>query len=453
MVIIGGGITGLAAAHTLARTRPEIAVTLLEARDRLGGVILTEEEDAFLLEGGPDSFLARKQEANDFWREVGVEGDLLPAQDIHGRVRILRDGRLRLLPDSFNLGMPSDVRSVLAASLISIPGKLRLALERFVPRRRDPSDESLADFFRRRLGREAYERIGEPLLGGIHAADAERLSLSAAFPDLYAMEGEHGSITRALKARRISNEGERGLRFVTHRGGMGKIVQAIESHLGGIEVRTGVACKEIQGKAPPFRVIPENGDALEADALIIATPAHAAARILKETCPPLCSLLNQIAYVSTAAVYLACHEKALKRPLEGYGFLVPRTEGKTINACTFVSNKFIGRAPEDRILLRAFVGGALDPDVIQWPGERLVRRVRDELKEIVGLEGEPIWSRVYRWENALPQYNLGHRDRVHAIDKLVKGIPGLVLAGAAYKGTGIPDCIISGRLAAKRASR
>lgn len=456
VVIIGGGITGLTAAHTIAREGDGISIVLMEARDRLGGVILTEREKPFLLDGGPDSFLARKPEALDLCREVGVEDSLLPTRNIPNKVRVLRDGRLDVLPDAFLLGVPADVRSILCTSLLSFRGKLRLGVERFIAPRTDGGDETVAGFCLRRMGKEAYERIGEPLLGGIHAGDAEALSLPSTFPDLHAMETDHGSITRALKARRRqaakkSGKPGRRLGFITLEGGLGDLTRALERSLGEADVRTRSKAREVQGEGAPYRVILKDGEPVEADAVIVATPAHAAAALMGKGRSALARELGGIPYVSSAVVFLAYPRSAAGKIPDSYGFLVPRTENRKIGGCTFVSNKFPGRAPEEMILLRAFVGGALQEDLAGRSEGELIGLVQSELRDILGVSGSPTLSRAYKWDKAMVQYNLGHRDRIYRIEKLVAKSPGLFLAGAAYHGSGIPDCIASGRQTARAA--
>ena len=454
VVIIGGGITGLAAAHTVLREGTGHDITLLEAKDRLGGTILTEREKPFLLDGGPDSFLAVKPDAVELCKEVGIDGDLIPTTEIPDRVRILVGGRLRVLPDSFLLGLPASPLAILKTSLLSIRGKLRLALERFVPARREGGDESLADFFRRRLGREACERFAEPLFGGIHSGDPEALSIAATFPEFRRMELDHGSITRALKARQQAAHGSRPRAgFLTLRGGMGDLVKALAERLEGVDVRRGAEVTEVKGERPPYQVILKGGDPMGADALILATPSHGAARIFSRTWPDLSLALARIPYVTTAVVFLAYLRSPELQLPKAHGFLVPRTEGRPINACTFVSSKFPGRSPEEQILIRAYLGGADREDVAAMPDGKLTILVQNELEAILGIKDRPEMTRVYRWEKAMPQYNLGHRDRVYAVEKLLAGAPGLFVAGAAYHGSGIPNCIQSGREAARQAMK
>ena len=466
VAVIGGGIAGLAAAYTLVTEGPGAEITLVEARPRLGGVILTERHDDFLIDGGPDSFLARKPGALELCEELGLSDELLPAAEMRNKVRILREGKMELLPDGFLLGIPPDARSLLESTLLTMRGKMRMAMEPFVARREEETEESVADFWRRRLGDEAYERIGEPLLGGIHASDTERLSLHATFPDIAAMERKHGSLTRALRKRPKGvapgggNPGDgnpggaakRPQGFVSLKGGMGDLVAVLEETIrGGAEVHLGERIAVVEGHETPYRIVFEGGDAIEVDALVMAAPAHAAAAVFRESHPALGEALARIPYVSSSVVYLAYPRSAFDRMPGGYGFLIPRTEKRRIIAATFVSSKFAGRAPDDVLLVRAFVGGALNEELASLSEPNLIRLAIEELAEVLGIEARPSWVKTYFWEKAMAQYNVGHLARVEAIDHEVAGLPGLILAGAGYRGSGIPDCIRSGRAAAREA--
>lgn len=444
ITVIGGGITGLAAAHALVGMGMGDRTVLLEGRDRLGGTILTERHEGFILDGGPDSFLARKREGIDLCKDLSLGDQILPAAEIPDRVRILRGGRLEILPDTFLLGIPGDMGSLIRTRLLTVPGKLRLAMEPFISPPADEKEESVASFWTRRMGKEAYARIGEPLLGGIHASDTEVLSLHATFPELAAMERKHGSLTRAMR-NRPRPSGKKPAGFVSLRGGMGDLVDALSSSLESIDVRTGSSVLEIRGETPPYEMVMETGESLRTDGIILAAPAHAASRMFAASHPDLSTALAAIPYVSTSVVFLAYPRSDCPDLPDGYGFLVPRTEGRKIIGSTFVSRKFPGRSPDDQVLIRVFVGGALNEDLATLPEEDLQALVIDEIREIIGISAIPSWTRTYIWEKSMPQYNLGHRERVAAIEKP----PGIHLAGAAYHGSGIPDCIRQGREAAR----
>lgn len=452
IVIVGAGIAGLAAAHGLRKERGGSGITLIEGRDRLGGVIVTEREGPFLLDGGPDSFLGLKRGGIELCRELGLEDDLVPAAEIPARVRILVNGRLEVMPDSFILGVPLDLKTFLRTSLLTAGGKVRMAMEPFLPARSE-GEESVAGFWRRRMGREAYERIAEPLIGAIHAGDTERLSLPANFPELAAMESNHGSLTKALRSRRGRRGEQRDRRlmgFVSLRGGMGDLVGALERSIEGVEIRLGDAVQAVAGAGAPYRIHLAGGEVLEADVVLFASPAHVTAAIVEGDRPALAEALRAVPYVTTAVIFLAYRRSAFAEPPPGYGFLIPRTEGRKLIACTVVSNKFPGRAPDDRVLLRTFVGGALQEEVAFLPEDEIVALAAREVAEILPVREPPVWSRLYRWEKAIPQYNLGHRGRVDAIEEELLRSPGLHVTGSAYHGSGIPDCIRYAREAVER---
>lgn len=411
VVIIGGGITGLATAYFLARAGIHAAV--LEAGDRPGGVIRTERVDGYLIEGGPDSLLAAKPWGAELCRDLGIE--LTPVRS--GPVYVLARGRLEPLPPGMMLTVPARIGPFLRSPLISPLGKLRMAMDLVLPRG-PRGDESLGAFVERRLGREARERIAEPLMAGIYLADADQLSLEATFPRLIEMERESRSLM--LAARRLRPGG--GAIFEAPREGMGQIVEALASR---VEVRCSqrVMCIE-----PGFQIHTER-ESIAADAVVVATPAHAAAAMLGPAFGQLGELLGAIPYVSSTNVSLAFRHA---RVPAGTGFVVPRGEGRRIVACTWSSQKFDGRAPDGHLLLRCFM-----------VGEGTIETARDEVRDILGINEEPVAARRFFWPAANPIYQVGHLERVRRLEASLPA--GLHLAGSAYHGVGVPDCIRDAR--------
>jgi protoporphyrinogen/coproporphyrinogen III oxidase len=459
LVVVGGGITGLAAAYRafeLARARGiTLELTLLEARDRLGGTIATERTGGFLVEAGPDSFLSEKPWALALCRRLGVEERLTRTDDRYRRVFVWRAGRLHPLPGGWELLAPTRLAPFLASGLFSWPGKLRMALDLLLPRG-IADDESLGSFVRRRLGREALDRVAQPLVAGIYTADPDDLSLAATMPRFAELERRERSIILALwrAGRRAPQAGTSGARwslFVTLKDGMEDLIAALAERLqpGVVLLKHRVVGLERRGDR--WRVATTEGADLDADRVIVATESHAAARMLRYVDPTLATLLAEIPYASSATVTLGYRRTDVPHPLDGFGFVVPRTEGRALLACTFASVKYPGRAPEGDALLRGFVGGALDEAVLEVDDAALVGRVRDELRQALGITAAPTLARVFRWPKAMPQYRVGHLARVETIERLVAALHGLDLAGGAYRGVGIADCVRSAEAAAERA--
>ena len=464
VLVVGGGITGLACAYELqhrARSaeRP-LRITLLEKAERLGGCILTERPDGFIVEGGPDCFLAEKPWARELCAELGIDGHLIGTSPASRRVYVLSDGRLHPLPEGFILLVPTTVWPFVTSSLFSWPAKLRMAMELFVRPRRDVEDENLGSFVRRRLGREVLDKIAEPLVAGIHAGDPETMSLRATFPRLLDLERDYGSLIRGMLARKrqmqagggaLHASGRPASMFLTLAGGLGDMVERLAEALKDVEVRLGTGVEALSPLGSGgWRVSVAGGEPLEADAVVLAVPSWQAARLLARADKPLAELLETIPWVSSATVTSAWERAAVGHPLDGSGFVVPRSEGRSITACTWSSVKFEGRAPEGRVLLRAFVGGAKQEALLELPDEEIAGMVRSDLGEILGLTGEPLFVKIYRWPRAMAQYTMGHLERVAAIEAARGRHPGLVLAGSSYRGVGIPDCIRQGRQAALR---
>ncbi len=463
IVVVGGGIAGLAAAHRLIEaTReagPPLALTLLDAADRLGGTIATERIDGFLVERGPDSFISEKPWALALAERLGLGPRLRRTDDRHRRTYVLHGGRLHPLPDGFLLLAPARLWPMVTSRLFSWRGKARMALDLVLPRRPADGDESLAAFVTRRLGREALERVAEPLVAGIYTADPARLSLAATMPRFLALEREHRSLILALRrqagAREVAGaSGARWSLFVTFAGGMGELVGALAARLPPGTVRLAAPVTEITRGAPheaaAWRVGLADGTGLPADGVALAGPAPRMAGLVRGVDPELARLLGGIAYASSATVALGYPRTAVRHPLDAFGFVVPRREGRAVLACTFSSVKYPGRAPDGFVLLRAFLGGALGAEVLEEDDPALARRAADELAALLGIDGEPVLTRVARHPAAMPQYAVGHLDRVAALDARLGALPGLAVAGAAYHGVGIADCVRSGEASAER---
>ena len=459
LVVVGGGITGLAAAHRaveLARQRSlALDLTLIEARDRLGGTIATERMGGFLVEAGPDSFLSEKPWALALCKRLGVEDRLTRTDDRFRKVYVWHAGRLHPLPDGFQLLGPTRLAPFLRSPLFSWPGKLRMALDLVLPRG-GADDESLGAFVRRRLGREALERVAQPLVAGIYTADPDDLSLAATLPRFLELEKRERSILLALwrAARTAPQPGTSGARwslFVTFKEGMEELVATLAARLpvGAALVKHPVTGVERRGEA--WRVDIDASGPMAADRVILATETHVAARLLRYVDPSLATLLGEIPYASSATISLGYRHADVPHALDGFGFVVPRVEGRALLACTFSSVKYPGRAPAGHVLLRCFVGGALDERILELDDASLARRARDELGQALGIKAEPVLTRLFRWPAAMPQYHVGHLARVETIERRLAGLPGLRLAGGAYRGVGIADCIRAGEDAAERA--
>ncbi len=461
IVIIGGGITGLSTAYYLqkeaANTGRRASYTLIEREGRLGGKIQTEHVDGFVIEGGPDSFLAQKPWATQLAREIGLGDRLIGTNDDQRKVFVLHKGRLVPLPDGVMLIVPTRFMPFALSPLISPLGKLRMAMDLFIPPKRDGEDETLADFIRRRLGAEALDKIAEPLMSGIHNAESERQSILATFPRFRAIEEKYGSLIRGMLAARRQRPGPpaNGSRptsaFLTLRDGIGELVGALERALDGGTLLTGRSVEGIEyhpDASSPYRILLSGGEVLSADAVVLTTPAYVAASLVEPLAPKLAAGLRAIRYVSTGTISLAYRREEFSHPLDGFGFVIPKSENRRINACTWTSTKFRHRAPDDHVLLRVFVGGSRHPEVVDLPDDALLDLVREELRDIMHVTARPVLTRIYRWHQANPQYDVGHLERVAQLEAQCP--PGMYLTGSAYRGVGIPDCVRQGQETATR---
>jgi oxygen-dependent protoporphyrinogen oxidase len=459
LVVIGGGIAGLAAAHRaveLARERGlALDLTLLEARDRLGGTIASERIDGFLVEAGPDSFLSEKPWALALCRRLGIEDRLVRTDDRFRKVFVWYRGRLHPLPEGFQLLAPTAIRPFVTSSLFSLSGKLRMALDLVLPRG-GGEDESLGAFVRRRLGAEALERVAQPLVAGIYTADPDELSLTATMPRFVELERTERSIILGLRraGRRTPLPGTSGARwslFVTFAGGMEELIDTLAARLPGGAAVTKQRVTALERAGAGWRAVTADGGRFEADRVIVATEAHATARLARYLDPALATLLEEIPYASAATVSLGYRRADVPHALDGFGFVVPRGERRALLAGTFSSVKYPGRAPEGHVLIRGFLGGMLNVTMLAEDDAALVARARAELRQALGIAAEPVLTRLSRWPASMPQYHVGHLARVETIERLVTGLPGLALAGAAYRGVGIADCVRSGETAAEHA--
>jgi len=467
VVVVGGGIAGLTAALELAENgRP---VTVVEADGRFGGKIATSRVDGLVVEAGADSFLAGKPAGLALCGRLGIADRLVNSQPDDRRTFVWSRGRLRELPEGLILGSPARAWSLLRSGLLSPVGAARLVADVAVPRRKPAAgdgpdragtaEETVAGFFTRRLGPEAYTRVVEPLLAGIHAGDAARLSLPATFPRFVEMEDRHGGLVRAALAGRIRNPLRRnGNRnsgssvgavpegrtpFVSFPTGMSELVEALVSRLLvlGVELRTGQAVAGIRAVEGGYEVVLDGGGALPAAAVVLAPPAPVAAGLVRNLCPAAAAGLEEIEHASTATVSLAYRADGIGTAPAGYGFVVPRAEGRHLLAGTWGSNKWPGRAPAGLVVLRGYVGGVGREAVLEADDDGLVHLVRAELGALAGIRGTPVHSEVHRYPAGMPQYTVGHAGRVGRIREALAGCPGLAVTGAAYGGVGIPDCI------------
>ena len=458
IVIIGGGISGLAAAHRLIELDKTNQITLLEASSRLGGTIETTNRDGFLIERGPDSFISEKPEALALAKRLGLESQLIQTNEEYRRSFIVRNGRLRAVPEGFQLLAPSRIWPFLTSDIFSIAGKARMAADLFLPRKiaNGANDESLASFVRRRLGSEALERMAQPMVGGIYTADPETLSLRATLPRFLEMEREHRSLILAMMRQGQSQpKGTSGARyslFLSFNRGMQVLVDELASNI--FDCQLPIANCQFNTRVGSLRrneiawtITTDRGEKIDADAVCLAVPAYIAASLLTDANAELADKLRQIKYASTATINFGYKRAAVKHPLNGFGFVVPFIEKRSLIACTFSSVKFSRRAPDGHVLLRAFAGGALQPEIFALDEEEMAKRVEADLRELLGIREAPLFTEVAKWERSMPQYEVGHLERVKEIESLLN--PGLTLAGNAYAGAGIPDCIKSGEKAAE----
>jgi oxygen-dependent protoporphyrinogen oxidase len=465
VVVIGGGITGLTTCYRLwhaAQTHHlSLAVTLLEGSGRLGGVIATSADQGYILEHGPDCFISSKPWGVKLCEELGLNHQLIGTTTQYRQSFIVRRGQLVPVPQGLYLMVPGSLRSFATSPIMSWAGKLRMALDLVLPRRRVATDESLAHFVTRRLGREALQRIAQPMVGGIYTGDPEQLSLQATMPQFLEMEQRHGSLIRAMwhnqrLARQSGNtmQGTSGPRyglFVSFPQGMQTLVERLAASMPAETVRlhSRVLRVERLPETARWRIHLHNQPCLDADAVCMALPAPHASQLVRPLHAALATALQDIPYASSAIVNVAFRRADVGHPLHGMGFVVPAVEQRTLMACSFSSVKFAGRAPQEHVLLRAFVGGALQQAHYDLTDDAMQHAVLRDLHALLGLRGDPLFIKISRHPHSMPQYHVGHVQRIARLEAMTHHLPGLVLAGNAYRGVGIPDCIQSGNTAAQ----
>ena len=456
IAIIGGGISGLSAAYTIEdkrRSGTPVQYVLFESSPRLGGVLVTDRVDGCLVEAGPDSFLTEKPWAADLCGKIGLGDQLIGSNDSERKTYIVARGKLVVMPDGLMFMVPTKIMPTVFSSLFSLRTKIRMAAEWFHPPRKASEDETVAEMVKRHYGREMVELLADPLLSGVYGGEASQLSVRAVLPRFADMESRHGSLGRAmLEARKkmgaAANVPARPL-FTSLKEGMQQMVDALVARLDANSLKTSSLVQLVIRQDDAWTVS-AGYQSDQFDAVIIATPAHAAADVLQSADENLARDLGEIKYSSSVTVTLGYDEEVRRLLPPGFGFLVPRSEGHRMLAATFVHNKFPHRAPENRALVRCFLGGARDEEILQTSEEEILEIVRGELRQIVGiaLHAEPLFARVYKWKSSMAQYSVGHLERLQRIEALRQKLPGLALAGNGYNGIGVPDCVRSGAEAA-----
>lgn len=467
IAIIGGGVSGLSAAYALEQQKKSgvpLEYVLFESSARFGGVVHTENVDGCVVEAGPDSFLTEKPWAADLCRELGLGDQLIGSNDGERKTYILLKGRLVPLPDGLQFMVPTRLTAAFFSQLFSWSTKVRIIREWFYHPGGGETESTVAEFVERHYGREMLERVADPLLAGVYGGSADELSVKSVLPRFLEMENRHGSLGRAMVAARrqrgaadveLRSAGQVGAPaptralFTSLKNGMGQMIGALMTGIPAAAWRLNSPIEALKPESGKWLVV-SGGRTEEFDAVILATPAYAAGDLLASTSAELAAELRSIRYSSSVTVILG-FDKSVRAALPaGFGFLVPRAENRRILAATFLHNKFLGRAPDDRALIRCFLGGTRDKEILQHSDDELLTLVRRDLREILGITAEPLLMRIFKWKQAMAQYGIGHGARVERIRGLVAAIPGLALAGNAYGGIGVPDCVRSGTDAAAK---
>jgi oxygen-dependent protoporphyrinogen oxidase len=453
--VIGGGISGLSAAYRLRQLQPHAQVEVFEGSDRLGGVLSTHRDSELLIERGADSFITKQPWALELCQELGIADELIPTNTENRRALVLRDGELHPVPEGFVLIRPQIESSIKQTSLLSEEGKQRILNEREVPL---PSnigdasfDDNLAHFASSRLGQEAFERLVEPLVAGIFTANADKLSVAATMPEAVEVLRKHGTLWHREPTQEVAS-GARYGSFVTPRGGVGRLVEALANQLPQESIHLNQAIQSVERNEDGLWTL-KSADGKKFGpfcGIVVALPTPVAGKLLQDIDTELAALLGQIEYASSAVVTFAFKKKKIGRPLDGFGFVVPRIENREIVAASFSTVKFPGRAPDDTVLVRVFLGGAQRPELVELPDQELVRIASDELGKILKITGSSLHADVTKWREKMPQYHVGHVQLVEAIEERVNQLSGIALAGNGYRGVGIPWCVLSGDLAAKK---
>jgi oxygen-dependent protoporphyrinogen oxidase len=452
VLIAGAGISGLSVAYYLRRLRPDLSITLLDSRERLGGVITTLAKSGFVIEGGPDSFITLKPWGMQLCRDLRIEDRLFSTDPANRKVYILSRGRLEPLPPGVMLTAPTRVLPLLKSRLFTWRGKIRMGMDLFLPRGPEIEDESLGAFVRRRLGQEAVDKIAEPILGGIFLAEADQLSLRSTFPRFIEMEKDHRSLILAMRRQAKPAGGAGGAAaspFRTLPGGMGELVEALRAALPKVEFRTGVRVERIES---PRRVVTTRG-VMEPDAVVLAVPPPDCASILRGLLPEIADRVSCIPTLTTATVSLGYREPKTTVPLDATGFVIARGENRRILACTWTSRKFAKRAPAGHLLVRCFFGGGKNEAMARHDAPTLERIAREELSDLMGLKDEPVVAAVHHWPAANPIYEVGHEARVREIEERLDPALNLYLTGSGFRGIGIPDCVADAKKVAAEVAR
>jgi oxygen-dependent protoporphyrinogen oxidase len=456
IAVIGGGIAGLAAAYELNRQARErklsLSLDIYESRDRLGGVILTEREGDYVLDAGPDAILTLKPAALQLCRELGLEDEIIPTRDEHRGVALFSRGKLRSLPYGTGSSTLRKLEAYVTSGVISWGAKLRMGADLLLPRGRASEDESMADFFGRRLGREAVERIIDPLIAGIYSGDPYRLSIYSTFPRFPQLVAKKRSLLLSmLKAPQSTRSDGRTLPvFCSLREGLGQLVEELIYHLDDSRIVLGADIRSVRKTEAGYAVLTGDDEHDGYSDVVLSIPAWATARVLGDEFASVKTMMESVRYVSSGTVFFAYRRSDLGDRPRGYGFLVPNCEDRRINGATWITNKFQHRSPDDGFLVRCFVGGDRTAQQLEMDDQALVRVCRDELRDIAGLTAEPIFSRVYRWKQSNPQYDVGHAARSAEIDAELAKHPGLHVTGSGFRGIGLPDCVRDGRETARR---
>jgi len=449
VAVIGGGVSGLTAAYDLARQG--VDCTLIESQDRLGGVIRTDRVDGCLVEAGPDSFLTQKPWATELIRELGLGDELIGSNDSRRKTFILRDGRLHPMPDGLQFMAPTKIRPILQTKLLSMGAKARMGTEWFRRPTDENGDRSVADFVVDHYGAEVNEYLVQPLLAGVYGGSPESLSINSVLPRFAEIERKTGSLSRGLlqaRKRAPKTGGAPPPLFTTLRGGLQQLTNKLKEEITGAAKIEHAEAQAVRRVGGGFEI--EVGeDAIRADCVVVATPAYRAAGLVAGLDEELSARLNEVGYSSSITAAMIYRRPEFSRPLDGFGFLVPRAEGRPIAACTWVNTKFDGRAPEEQPLLRAFLASDQADRHIGDSDEALGKLVHGQLSELMGFDASAEHVRIQRWPRAMAQYRVGHARLVDEIEARTAKLPGLALAGGAYEGIGIPDCIRRSRRIAK----
>lgn len=469
VAIVGGGISGLSTAFALSERAAaaglSIRCTVLDAGPAWGGKIVTHRIGDLVTEAGPDSFLSNKPAGLQLVEKLGLSGQLINTNETGKKASVYSGGKLRELPEGLVVISPGQIGPFLKSGLLTVGGLIRMGLDLVMPAKRPTGDESLASFFRRRFGRQAFERMMEPLMAGIYAGDAEQMSLKATFPRFLELEQEHGSVIRGMMAAQATATGEpkaspERTMFVSLKNGLEDLVTALVRRLTdqGVTLRNGVAVESLRVRSHQlgrwtYDVMLGDGSALSVDSLVLATPAYVSADLLRPLTPIASGLLDMIPYASTATIAIGYPASVIGGAVQGFGFVVPRVEQRDLIAATWTSIKWPHRAPPDQLMVRCYVGGVGREAILQLDDQALVNRVKAELRQICGVTAEPTYVEVNRWMKAMPQYQLGHLERLEQAEGALSRYGGLVLTGAAYRGVGIPDCIRHGDSAADKVVR